>query len=54
MMKALITILRPHDDRTKNALCSAGSLFGGRLLDPDAILKCLCVFGVFCMASQAA
>jgi 4-hydroxybenzoate polyprenyltransferase len=48
----LATSLRPGQ-WTKNLLLFAGLLFGGRLLEPDAIVAAFTGFGVFCALSGA-
>ncbi|MBI3050812.1 MAG: decaprenyl-phosphate phosphoribosyltransferase [Acidobacteria bacterium] len=48
----LAVSLRP-DQWTKNLLLFAGLLFGGRLLEPDAVLLALGAFAVFCALSGA-
>lgn len=49
---ALLTSLRPHQ-WTKNLLVFAGLLFGQRLLDPDAVVRSIVAFAVFCALSSA-
>ena len=49
----LATSLRPGQ-WTKNLLLFAGLLFGGRLLEPDAIIAAVAGFIVFCALSGAA
>ncbi len=51
-LSALVRLLRPHQ-WTKNVLCFAGAVFGGRLLDAHALTLDLCTFGVFCAISSA-
>jgi 4-hydroxybenzoate polyprenyltransferase len=48
----LATSLRPQQ-WAKNFLLFAGLLFGGRLLEPDAVLKAIAAFAVFCALSSA-
>jgi 4-hydroxybenzoate polyprenyltransferase len=48
----LATSLRP-EQWAKNFLLFAGLLFGGRLLEPDAVLKAIAAFAVFCALSSA-
>jgi 4-hydroxybenzoate polyprenyltransferase len=46
----LITSLRP-EEWTKNLFVLAGLLFGGRLMEPDAVLLAGATFGIFCALS---
>ncbi len=48
----LATSLR-REQWAKNFLLFAGLLFGGRLLEPDAVLKAIAAFAVFCALSSA-
>jgi 4-hydroxybenzoate polyprenyltransferase len=48
----LATSLRPQQ-WAKNFLLFAGLLFGGRLLEPAAVLKAIAAFAVFCALSSA-
>jgi len=50
--RALLISLRPHQ-WTKNLLVFAGVLFGQRLLEPDALVRALVAFGIFCALSSA-
>jgi 4-hydroxybenzoate polyprenyltransferase len=47
-----LRLLRPHH-WTKNVVCLAGVLFSGRFVDPDAVVRALWTFVVFCAASSA-
>ena len=46
----LVASLRPHQ-WTKNLLVFAGLLFGGRLLQPDAVASATAAFAIFCVLS---
>ncbi len=46
----LLASLRPHQ-WTKNLLVFAGLLFGGRLLEADAVLVAVAAFAIFCALS---
>ena len=48
----LFVSLRP-EQWTKNLLVFAGLLFGGRLLDPAAVLRAIATFAIFCALSGA-
>jgi 4-hydroxybenzoate polyprenyltransferase len=48
----LASSLRPGQ-WTKNLLLFVGLIFGGRLLDPDAIAAALLAFAIFCALSGA-
>ena len=48
----LIASVRP-EQWTKNLLLFAGLMFGGRLLDPGAVLKATEAFAIFCALSSA-
>ena len=48
----LVVSLRP-EQWTKNLLVFAGLLFGGRLLEPDAVLRAIAAFAIFCLLSGA-
>src|SRR5688572_1051588 len=48
----LITSLRP-EQWTKNCLVFAGLVFGGKLLDLDAVLIATAAFVIFCALSGA-
>ena len=51
-MPALLEALRPRQ-WSKNVFVLAGIVFAGRLFDPQAILRVLAAFGVFCAAASA-
>src|SRR5690349_18185805 len=48
----LLVSLRP-EQWTKNLLVFAGLLFGGRLVDPDAVTRATATFVIFCALSGA-
>jgi len=48
----LLTSLRP-EQWTKNLFVFAGLLFGGRLMQADALWRAACAFAVFCAVSGA-
>jgi 4-hydroxybenzoate polyprenyltransferase len=48
--QALLVSLRP-EQWTKNLLVFAGLLFGGRLLERDAVLRAGATFAIFCLLS---
>jgi 4-hydroxybenzoate polyprenyltransferase len=50
--RLLVRSLRP-DEWTKNLIVFAGALFGGRLLEPAAVLDAVAAFCVFCALSGA-
>ena len=52
VLSLLITSLRP-EQWTKNCLVFAGLVFGGRLLDIDAVLIATAAFAIFCALSGA-
>ncbi|MGB3536378.1 MAG: UbiA prenyltransferase family protein [Microcoleaceae cyanobacterium] len=49
---ALIKLIRPHQ-WIKNGFCFAGIVFGGRLLETEAILLSFIVFFIFSLAASA-
>jgi len=52
MIVPLIKLMRPHN-WTKNSLCLAGVIFGGRFHEREGWAEAGGTFGVFCLASSA-